>query len=41
MLLTLKSKFENPRIKLSDKDKFEEIMNLSIPLYYEKKERIK
>ena len=34
MLLALKNKFNNDMIKLSDKNKDEKIMNLSIPLYY-------
>ena len=33
MLLALKNKFNNDRIKLSDEDKYDELMNLSIPLY--------
>ena len=34
MMISLKNKFNNNMIKLSDKDKYDELMNLSIPLYY-------
>ena len=33
MMIPLKNKFNNNMIKLSDKDKYDELMNLSIPLY--------
>ena len=34
MMISLKNKFNNNMIKLSDKDKYDELINLSIPLYY-------
>ena len=34
MMVSLKNKFNNNMIKLTDKDKCHELMNLSIPLYY-------
>lgn len=34
MLISLKNKFNNDSIKLSDMDKYNELKNLSIPLYY-------
>lgn len=34
MLISLKNKFNNDRIKLSDRDKYDELMNLNMSLYY-------
>lgn len=34
MLISLKNKFNNDSIKLSHMDKYNELKNLSIPLYY-------
>ena len=34
MMVSLKNKFNNNMIKLSHKDKYDELMNLSISLYY-------
>ena len=34
MLISLKNKFNNDMIKLSDMDKHNELKNISIPLYY-------
>ena len=34
MMISLKNNFNNNMIKLSHKDKYDELMNLSIPLYY-------
>ena len=34
MLISLKNKFNNDKIKLSDRDKYDELMNLNISLYY-------
>ena len=34
MMVSLKNKFNNNMIKLSHKDKYDELMNLNIPLHY-------